>query len=209
MEEFENPEKVWGRCHGGCENAVLEVEGKKIVPWNCEPPIPDFFYSWSHMPAYMVKIPKGCFTITILRDPIQRFISLFRFLCMYKYLKVPIPKGHFNLGRFVREDILSTAYAFPPRYCLGQLYHFSPEGDINEAIEEIGRLSYVIRTERFEEGLMDLRKTLSLRLPHLHCKEDGMPEVEREIVIQMIPQVLEELREVLAPGYELLQRMDK
>lgn len=209
--QFKDPAEVWGRCLGKWgESPVVEVEGKKIVPWHGAPPISDFFYSWSHVPVYSVKIPKGCFTITILRDPVDRFISLFRDLKKHEWLGNAIPKivGHSDLRRFVRKDILGTAHVFPPKDCLGQLYHFSLTGNIDEAVETIRGLSYVLRIEKYEEGLKELRRLLGLKLPYLRYTDTDIPEeTYHEVAAQLTPQVVEELREIFAPEYELLERL--
>ncbi len=38
-----------------------------------------FFYSASHAPMHKVKLPKGAFTFTCMRDPVRRLISDYRF----------------------------------------------------------------------------------------------------------------------------------
>jgi len=187
---------------------VVEVEGWKIVSWCGAPPISDFFYSWSHVPVYNVKIPKGCFTITILRDPVDRFVSRARDLRKHDQLGNPIPGVFRNLGILLRKGLLSAARACLPGERLEQLYHFSPTGDIDEALETVRKISYVFRMEEYEEGLRGLRKLLGLKLPHLHCTDGDIPGlVYHDIAAQLIPQVTGGLREIFAPEYELLERL--
>jgi len=195
---------------------VVEIEGKKIVPWHGAPPISDFYYSWSHSLAHSVKIPKGCFTMTILRDPVDRFISRARDLKKHEQLGNLLPGNpstvDHQLGVLLRKGLLGAARACLPgreRLCFEQLYHFSPTGDIDEAIEMMKGLSYVFRIEKYEEGLGDLRELLCLELPHLHLIDKDIPkETYREVATELTPQVIEELREMFIPEYKLLERLN-
>lgn len=213
LTEFSNPWEMWMRCHGETERdegPVIECEGKKVVPWNRNPMgvCDDFFYGWSHFPAHQIELPDHCFTVTILRDPVTRFISFYRYLRKFDYIGAVNTPGYFHIHTYLRPDILSTIEAFPKVHLYQMLHHFSPTLDVDEAVEGIGGVSYWFRMENYVNGLKGLRSLLGLKMPWKHHEDGNIPEqTEQDVREELTPKVRAQLVEIFQPEYEFLERL--
>lgn len=157
----------------------------------------NYLFGWSHIPAFMLNLPPKTFTVTVLRDPVARFVSYYRCLVADEE-----PGLVFRASREEREMAARPFADFldlvPQRDLLRQLYTFSKSFDVNEAVEAIRGCSLVFTTENYAEGVAVLGDRLGLDLA---VRFDRTTEGSR-----FNPEVkdLERLAESLEPEYRMM-----
>ncbi len=162
----------------------------------------DYFFGWSHMAGHRLRLPSRTFTIAVLRDPVARVLSYYRYL-------VAGDAGQRDMAWRVQNDERALAGEsfsdflknIPDELLLNQLYMFSPRFDVSEAAGRILECSAVMMTETYERDLRDLASTLGLAL-----------EYKRERITALTKAPVEEkqlaaLRDRLAGEYELLEKL--
>jgi hypothetical protein len=164
-------------------------------------PAGQYFYAWSHLPAHRVELPPQTFTVTVLRDPVRRVVSLFRYLQAGDE-----PDMAFAVTEGEREMATDGFEAFldrlPRRELLRQLFTFSRHLDVAEAAAGVEACSYVFMTDAYDTGLAGLAGRLDLPLASRRdrvSRGSGPAPEERAH--------LERLREMLEPEYALLERV--
>jgi hypothetical protein len=133
----------------------------------------DIFFSNAHLPAYDVSLPADTFTVTFLRDPVQRVVSHYRYLLWAKN-----ESGRADSEPYIsdlQEEISWLGSTFvdflrnlPKAHLLHQLRMFSSGYDVEEASGQILKCSLVGFTETFSSDLRRLSGILSLRLVELY-----------------------------------------
>lgn len=171
----------------------------------------DYFYANGHHPAYTLELPRDTFTITILRDPLKRVLSYYRYLRWARDVPAaakqePALKGSWKglrrelgwLGRSFGEFLTRT----PREHLMAQLNMFSPSYNIAEAVERIGQCSAVSFTEQFGDGLQLLGQQLQLPLTERH---------ERRFAFEYTPSAneLDQAREILEPEDQLIAEVKR
>ena len=126
----------------------------------------EYAYGWHHAPAWSMTLPPETFTVTVLRDPISRVPSL------YRYLVDPhADDGQpFRAGRVERLRATRGFEAFvrptPTEDLLTQLHMFSPRLYPGEAADRVRRCSAWFMTEHLDQGVDDLNQRLGVALAH-------------------------------------------
>jgi len=159
-----------------------------------------FTYGWSHMPSWGLHLPRRTYTVTVLRDPIARIVSLFR------YLSDPASDaGHaFTAAPGERARAADGFDAFISRTerheLFNQLWMFSPTYDVQEAADRIGRCSLVYFLEDIEYGMATFSSFVGHPLPVRRERRSqttfSPSEAQRE-----------RLGEMLQPEFDLLERV--
>lgn len=159
----------------------------------------DYFFGRSHRSAVEQPLPPGTFTVTILRDPIDRVHSYFDYLVAGDDPEAPgrVAERERSLAEGGFDSFLATV---PPKHLLHQVAMFSPRLDVSEAVDRIAGCSSVFFTEDFESGLAGLARRLELPLLPQRARVTG---VRSELTDRQI----ERLRVRLEPEYELLERL--
>jgi len=158
-----------------------------------------YFYGRSHRAAADQPLPPKTFTLTVLRDPVERVHSLFDYLVAGDEPGTP--------GRVAdRERTLAGAgfdaflEGVTPRDLLNQLTMFSRRLDVSEAADRIAGCSSVFFAEDFADGLARLGQRLELPLSpqraRVTTRRSSLTDAQRE-----------RLRTRLEPEYELLARL--
>jgi hypothetical protein len=166
----------------------------------------DYFFANSHYPAYRLHIPEETFTITILRDPVARVVSYYRYLLWAR-------AHHFASHEdpaiaSLRNEVGTLGGSFseflarvPASRLLQQIYMFSERFDPSEAAEGILRCSAVCFTETFGEDLRRLAETLKLNLKEKQERRFGEK-------VSLSEEEIELLRQRLAPEYAMIERVN-
>jgi len=195
----EDPEKAYARL-AKKENHRL-VTGKRVyVGWNVSLiEGGNFFYAFSHTPAHKMSLPKNTFTLTCFRDPVRRVISLYNMLRFYRENDIAHPcmrvQGKWlgkNFGTFIRK--------VPQNHLSRQLFMFSKNFNVEEALENIEKVDYFFFTENFENGVAELNRRLQLPLTPLHIKK-------AKTAYEILDSEKNELRELLSQEYEMIERL--
>lgn len=129
----------------------------------------EWFYANAHAPTHEVTLPPGTFTVTILRDPVARVRSLYRYLLWarddphaaeldpyYTSLQEESAWLGASFGEFLERA--------PAEHLERQLWMFSAAGDVDEAAARIAGLDAVLFTETFTDDLAALAGRLGLAL---------------------------------------------
>lgn len=183
-----------------CKNGIIIVRGekKKIQDGH-------YFYASSHIPAHALRLPEKTFTITLLRNPLDRFLSYYRYLLWavndpHAHKQEPFlaelePELSFVAGSFAdfldhvdRDNLLS------------QLYMFSRDYDIEEARGRILACSAVGFTEHLDQCLHYVSERLNLPL-------DVRQERRFRYRVSPSPAELNRAREMLDPEFRLVEQI--
>jgi hypothetical protein len=160
----------------------------------------DYFYAWSHRPAHEVRLPPGTFTVTVLRDPVARVLSLFNYLVAGDDPSMPF-QAPASEREMAAHGLTTFLDRLPRRFLLRQLFTFSPGFDVSEAADRLLSCSFSFHTESFDAGLGQLAERLAL--PLRPRRDRSSPAVAP----QPSPAELERLRDMLEPEYALFQKL--
>jgi hypothetical protein len=160
-----------------------------------------YFYGRSHRAAAAQPLPPKTFTVTVLRDPVERVHSYFDYLVTGDDPAMPgaVAAGERQLASQGFDSFLDRV---PRPHLLAQLAMFSDDLDISEAVERIGQCSSVFFTEDFDNGLTALGRRLALPLVGRRARVTGRRS-------SITDGQRERLRTRLEPEYELLRRLDQ
>lgn len=158
-----------------------------------------YFYAFSHLPAHELNLPTQTFTVTCLRDPIKRLISHYRMLLEFQQNQYNTPDIELEV-QWLGNNFDDFLDKIPMNHLLNQLYMFSPTYNVDEAYEQVTNCSQWLLTEYFSDGVAKLSEKLQLPLEVIHTRKTSI-EVEIEA------HSIERLREILAPEYELYNKL--
>jgi hypothetical protein len=147
-------------------------------------------------------LPSRTFTIALLRDPVARVLSYYRYL-------VAGDAGQGSTGWRVQADERALAGEsfsdflknIPDELLLNQLYMFSAHLNVSEAVDRILECSAIMMTETYERDLRNLALTLGLALGYRHERVTALAEASID------DNQLEAVRHRLAAEYDLLERI--
>jgi hypothetical protein len=159
----------------------------------------DYFYAYSHMPAHRLKLPPKTFTVTCLRDPVARVVSLYTMIKGYRNEPV-LDRRRQEQVQWLGSTFEDFVANLPKRELLNQIYMFSETFDLNEAFDTISSCAYCFFTEESVKGVEDLETKLRLGLKPLHIRRS-------QTHYEIEPAELERLRARLEPEYQLYARL--
>lgn len=158
-----------------------------------------YFYAFSHMPSHRLKLPPHTFTVTCLRDPAARIISLYTMIKGYQSEPAPDRRKQRQL-LWLGNSFGDFLVNLPREELLNQIFMFSKNFDGIEAFDQIAGCSHYLLTEEFSEGVYGLAAKLQLPLEPIHVRKSA-------VVYDLAPRDLEELRNRLEPEYELYAKL--
>lgn len=174
-------------------NKVFVGWDKKIIEEG------NYFYAFSHIPFHLLNLPKDTFTITCLRNPVDRVISHYKMLLHYRKNNIQHPcmltEGEWLGNGF--EDFLER---IPKKHLLNQLYMFSSSYNIEEAYQNIISSSFYFFTEEFQKGILNLSEKSNYALEIQHVRK-------HENVVNIEDKLMKLLEQFLAPEFILYEKL--
>lgn len=123
----------------------------------------NYHYGCTHIPSWKIRIPSDTFTISIFRNPIRRVIS------HYNDIKGKVERGEKH--SFLREESQFLGSSFtdfvdnlPPEKLQSQLYNFSKDYDLDEAVKKIKSLNLILTLEDISNGIQEINNRLGIGL---------------------------------------------
>ena len=159
----------------------------------------EYFYAFSHTPAHALRLPPGTFTLTCLRDPVERVLSYYRMLLYYQVNNIAHPCMKTE-SAYLGESFSDFLTRVPPSVLLNQLYMFSERLDVEEAFGRITHCSHWILLEEFDAGVRRLSEKLGIDLRPIHVRKSPL-----EVAVDERDR--QRLRCLLEPEYRLLDRL--
>ena len=134
-----------------------------------------FHYAWSHRPFENVLIPSNTFIISSFRNPYDRIYS------RYKHLVNDLKNGLMpknNMDEYKRlgnnfDDYLEN---IPEQELCHQLYMFSKQLNVREAMKNLKKVNYIIDLNTFEHDILQLNKILNIDLVSVHARENRIAQ---------------------------------
>src|SRR3989339_95028 len=140
-----------------CGNKIFAGWSKELIEEG------KYFYAFSHIPVHKLNLPPQTFIIGIIRNPIERVLSHYKMLLHFKEKKI----NHECMkveGGWLGDSFSDFLDRVPRKDLLNQLYMFSENFNIDEAIINIKKCSHVFFTENYNEGIKKLSGKLKLDL---------------------------------------------
>lgn len=156
-----------------------------------------YLFGWSHHPWWYLKLPPATFTVTVLREPLERLVSLYAYLADARSdegLPFPAPAED---RKWAEGGFSAFLDRVPANAALNQLHTFSESRCPEEAAERIRGLDAYFFTANYRQGLSSLVRRL------------GLPLVERTerasvATVGLSGAELARARDVVADEYRLL-----
>lgn len=149
----------------------INIDGKLFIGWNKKKINKgQFFYAFSHKPFYSIEHDPKTFFITILRDPAERVLSHYNMLLEYKRNSIDHPCMKVE-GEWLGNSFSDFLQRIPKEHLLNQLYTFSENFNLEEAINNISRCNQVIVNDYYKDGLKDLSEKIGLNLPYYNVRK--------------------------------------
>lgn len=158
-----------------------------------------YFMGSSHQPAHAITVPPNTFRITCLRDPVSRVLSHYRMLVHYMR---ETPELAHHEAAYMGDGLGGFLDRIPKEHLLRQLYMFSRTFDVNEAVDFLNGIEFIMRQESFDADLTRLGEILQLPLKSHRAKNY---KAEAEIPDDQV----ERLREMMRPEYDMLERLGR
>lgn len=115
----------------------------------------EYYFGFSHIPFDELKLPPNSFRLTTLRDPVERVLSHYRMLLDFSKQENPHSSFQFE-KRWLGDSLGDFLDRIPRQHLQNQLYMFSKNFDVDQAIERVLELEHVILFDQLREGLQRL-----------------------------------------------------
>jgi len=197
----EDPRHVYGRLAGRDVKVRETISNDKIfVGWDKRLIQQGrYFYAFSHLARHQLRLPEGTFTVTCLRDPAERVLSLYREFLEYKINDVDHPCRTYS-DKWLGNSFADFLNNIPKDELLQQLYMFSRQMQVTEALDGILSCSHILRNENFSVDCDVLSRKLQIDLQPMHIRRTS-------IKTDIDQGQLDRLRDLLEPEYRLLEHL--
>jgi len=182
----------WNKCY---------ISGDKVfVGWSKQlSERGEYFYSFSHAPAWSLSLPSNTFTFTCFRDPVKRVISHYKMI-----LESLQPEKRNSTNDEERSWLGKTFESFldslPKEHLLNQLYMFSENFKIDEALRNVRSCNHIMYVSNYNAGFFALSRMTDISLNPIHYRRTN---IDIDISIEEI----EKLRLKLRLEYKFLNKL--
>lgn len=136
----------------------------------------------THLPQHAVSVDSNTYTFTILRDPIQRFISHYNML-RKMILENDSHPGLSEERNYFDDCIVNCALKMPIRHRCAQLYCFSKTLNPDEALNNLSSVTAFELLENYSKAISVINKTFNWEVPVLHKRKGNpIPIPKKEIL---------------------------
>jgi hypothetical protein len=158
----------------------------------------NYFFAGTHWRKQRFSLPENTFTLTCLRDPVQRILS--RYKELVGLFREDPTNSHVQNSPWFSIDFAECIQNMPKKERFHQLGMFSKEHNVEEAFENVSNCSYFFITEDFKDGFQALARRLDLPLQSIHT---------RKAPIQFTPEPedMQRLHEILEPEIALYAKV--
>lgn len=162
-----------------------------------------YFFAFSHLPAYIINPPQvGTFKFTVLRDPIERVISLYRYLASPEADSSYSHKATIEERRWAAQGFDRFLDQLPRQHLANQLHMFSKSSSVDEAVDCLSQMDLVLRTEHLNRDLNRLQESLGLRLSLTRERSSLLPFKPND-------EQFNRLQDMLLPEFEIMRQIEK
>ena len=156
-----NPAELYSKI-ASSPGHYMNVDGKYFSGWNQSViNSGNYFYSWSHIPFHQLRVPVSVDTLTCFRDPIKRLISHYNMINNFKINDINHPCMRTE-GKWLGNNVIEFASNLPKEHLKNQLWMFSSKFNINEALDNISKVDYILYNESLDKDLLKLFSKLEL-----------------------------------------------
>lgn len=127
-------------------------------------------YGWSHRPIYKTFLPSKTFIITSLRNPRERVYSRYKQLTKY-CADGNHAHSHHNQFKWMGSNFEEYLQNIPQKEMCHQLFMFSKKLDVEEGINRLMSMNYIIDLNRFDEDIEEINGMLGLNLEPMHTRK--------------------------------------
>ncbi len=160
-----------------------------------------FTFASSHKPMYVTNPPSvGTFGVTILRDPVQRLVSLYRYLSDTRSDDGFAHRARDEQRAWAVDGYHGFLDQIPNFHLMNQLYSFSREGNVDEAVEAASSLHMILRTESLDQGCLELSARLGVPLELSRFRESTLP-------IELTQDEVDRTRELIEPEARFVEKV--
>ena len=130
----------------------------------------NYYYASSHYPVWDLQLPPKTFTYCILRDPVDRLVSLYKYYCWVA--QVDDKTGYANDPSYfvllAQQNLLNKSFIdfvneLSPKYLYSQLFTFDKDLNPVKGIELLKQVNKVYFFDELNFAINDLVDTLALK----------------------------------------------
>jgi len=158
-----------------------------------------YFYAFSHTPLHRLSLPIRTFTVSCFRDPIKRVISHYNMLMDFRINNIDHPCMAIE-GKWLGDGFADFLQNIPKEHLLNQLYMFSKDFIIDEAVCNVRQLSHYFFSDEYDKGITELNRKTGLNLAPIHIRKASYQ-------VQISEHDMTRLREMLDQEYKFVNRI--
>lgn len=133
----------------------------------------NFDFGFAHLPFHRLNIPADIKKVTCLRDPVKRVISHYKMIDEYARDENRYREDYEREKEWMKDSALDFVKNMPVSHRERQLYMFSENFDITEALQNLETLDCVVFLDEFDEGVARLGEIIGKEIPVYHKRKSS------------------------------------